>query len=77
MGIHSSSILAWKIPWTEQSVRLQSMGLQTRLSSRTHTGYKSPLVSTIPLLWGYGQRFIFHNFFMLTYGAILLDWKML
>ena len=23
-----SSILAWKIPWTEESVRLQSMGLQ-------------------------------------------------
>ena len=26
-GIHSS-ILAWKIPWTEESGRLQSMGLQ-------------------------------------------------
>ena len=24
-----SSILAWKIPWTEQPVGLQSMGLQT------------------------------------------------
>ena len=23
-----SSILAWKIPWTEEPVRLQSMGLQ-------------------------------------------------
>ena len=23
-----SSILAWKIPWTEESIRLQSMGLQ-------------------------------------------------
>ena len=28
MAIHSS-ILAWKIPWTEESDRLQSMGLQT------------------------------------------------
>ena len=24
-----SSILAWKIPWTEEPSRLQSMGLQT------------------------------------------------
>ena len=24
-----SSILAWRIPWTEESGRLQSMGLQT------------------------------------------------
>ena len=24
-----SSILAWKIPWTEDAGRLQSMGLQT------------------------------------------------
>ena len=27
MGTHSS-ILAWKIPWTEEPGRLQSMGLQ-------------------------------------------------
>ena len=27
MGTHSS-ILAWKIPWTEELGRLQSMGLQ-------------------------------------------------
>ena len=27
MAIHSS-ILAWKIPWTEEPHRLQSMGLQ-------------------------------------------------
>ena len=27
MAIHSSTI-AWKIPWTEEPVRLQSMGLQ-------------------------------------------------
>ena len=34
-----SSILAWKIPWTEEPVRLQSMGLQsrTRLSDFTFT----------------------------------------
>ena len=26
--VNHSSILAWEIPWTEQSGRLQSMGLQ-------------------------------------------------
>ena len=37
MAIHSST-LAWKIPWTEEPDRLQSMGLQsrTRLSDSTH-----------------------------------------
>ena len=29
MATHSS-ILAWKIPWTEEPGRLQSMGLQSR-----------------------------------------------
>ena len=28
MAAHSS-ILAWRIPWTEESDRLQSIGLQT------------------------------------------------
>ena len=38
MAIHSSTI-AWKIPWTEEPGRLQSMGLQsqTRLSNFTFT----------------------------------------
>ena len=38
MAIHSSTI-AWKIPWTEEPGRLQSMGLQsqTRLSDFTST----------------------------------------
>ena len=38
MATHSSN-LAWKIPWTEKSGRLQSMGLQsqTQLSTHTHT----------------------------------------
>ena len=36
MATHSST-LAWKIPWTEECSRLQSMGLQslTRLSDFT------------------------------------------
>ena len=38
MAIHSST-LAWKIPWTEEPGRLQSMGLlsRTRLSNFTFT----------------------------------------
>ena len=37
MATHSS-ILAWKIPWTEEPVGLSSLGLQswTRLSMHTH-----------------------------------------
>ena len=37
-----SSTLAWKIPWTEEPGRLQSMGVaegQTRLSDFTFTFY--------------------------------------
>ena len=30
------SILAWRIPWTEESGRLQSMALQTRTRLDTH-----------------------------------------
>ena len=38
MATHSS-ILAWKVPWTEEPGGLQSMGLQswTRLSTHAHT----------------------------------------
>ena len=38
MATHSS-ILAWKIPWTEEAGGLQSMGLQksqTQLSTRAY-----------------------------------------
>ena len=43
MATHSST-LAWKIPWTEEPVRLQSMGWQrvwTRLSNFTFT-FRTP-----------------------------------
>ena len=36
MAPHSST-LAWKIPWTEEPGRLQSMGSRTRLSDFTFT----------------------------------------
>ena len=38
MATHSS-ILVWRIPWSEEPGRLQSMGLQsqTRLSNFTHS----------------------------------------
>ena len=40
MATHSS-ILAWKIPWTEEPGELQSMGSQSRpdrATEHTHTG---------------------------------------
>ena len=36
MAIHSSTI-AWKIPWTEEPGRLQSMGSQSRIQLREFT----------------------------------------
>ena len=36
MATHSST-LAWKIPWTEEPGRLQSMGLQSRTRLRDFT----------------------------------------
>ena len=44
MATHSS-ILAWRIPWTDEPGRLQSLGLQswTRLSDCTHINIKSLL----------------------------------
>ena len=49
MAIHSS-ILAWKIPWTEERGRLQSMGLQswTRLSDFTHSpNFNAMVIDTV------------------------------
>ena len=37
MAIHSS-ILAWKIPWTEEPGELQSMGSQSRTQVSMHAG---------------------------------------
>ena len=44
MATHSST-LAWKIPWTEEPCRLQSMGVaksRTRLSNFTHSTVREP-----------------------------------
>ena len=64
MAIHSSTI-AWKIPWTEEPGRLQSMGLQrfghdraTSLSLSFQSAYKlneqgdniRPLYTPMPIL---------------------------
>ena len=38
MATHSS-ILAWRIPWTEEPGRLQSMGYQSQTRQSTHTTY--------------------------------------
>ena len=40
------SILAWKIPWTEQSGGLQSMGSQSRTQLTIHTLILAFLLST-------------------------------
>ena len=45
MALHSST-LAWKIPWTEESGRLQSLGslrVRTQLSDFTFTFHFHPL----------------------------------
>ena len=52
-----SSILAWKIPWTEESDRLQSMGLQrvrhsgateyTHTHTHTHTHTQLPSLAEV------------------------------
>ena len=49
-----SRILAWKIPWTEEPNRLQSMGSQrVGHSERLHfhhiLWYKKPIVSFMPI----------------------------
>ena len=44
MATHSG-IPAWRTPWTEENVRPQSMGLQDRTNTQTHTkelGTKKP-----------------------------------
>ena len=38
-----SSILAWKIPWTEEPGRLQSMGLQVDMTEHEQTQNKRKL----------------------------------
>ena len=35
MATHSS-VLAWRIPWTEEAGRLQSVGSQSRTAERRH-----------------------------------------
>ena len=52
MAIHSSTI-AWKIPWTEEPGRLQSMGSQsqTRLSDFTFTTKYSIWLCSINVCW--------------------------
>ena len=48
MAIHSST-LAWKIPWTEEPGRLQSMGSHswTRLSNFTHFHFHTLTAPTL------------------------------
>ena len=45
MATHSS-IFAWKIPWTEETRRLQSMGLQSQIQLSMHAHSKRTLQRT-------------------------------
>ena len=59
-----SSILAWKIPWMEESGRLQSTGVTkslTRLSDLAFTfnNFKGPPASPCFVLFGWYQKWIF------------------
>ena len=45
MATHSS-ILAWRLPWAEEPGGLQSMGLQSQLQLRAHTGSTGAHVGT-------------------------------
>ena len=40
-----STILVWKIPWTEEPSGLQSMGLQKELNVSTNTTFQGHLLS--------------------------------
>ena len=50
MAIHSS-ILAWRIPWTEDPGGLQSMGSQTEQLSDWHFYYYTPRVAPTYILF--------------------------
>ena len=67
MAIHSSTI-AWKIPWTEEPGRLQSMGLQrvghhwtTSLSLFTFNLYHHLIIQSIIRFSHFFPQSIFHN----------------
>ena len=59
MATHSS-ILAWKIPWTEKPGRLQSMGLQ-----RVRHDEVTSLTHSFILLQGLYSSIFFKQFFFL------------
>ena len=44
--ITCSSILAWKIPWTEQPGGLQSKELKSQTQLRVHAGWRLPITRT-------------------------------
>ena len=61
MAAHSS-ILAWRIPWTEEPGGLQSMGSQTVLATHTHILSVSSQMEC-KLCWGM-------NFIWLVHGVV-------
>ena len=65
MANHSSN-LAWRIPWTEETGRVQSMGSQNqtglkRLSTRAHSKYFT-CVNSFNLETASGRYYDSHHF---------------
>ena len=52
MATHSS-ILAWKIPWTEEPGRLQSVESQSDMTEHTCTHTHAPRYYKLMKLWQY------------------------
>ena len=79
-----SSILAWRIPWTEEPGGLQSTGSQrvghdwatslhfTSKPLRLH-GYMQPKYTNVDILWKYHVQPLFHN----TCQCVFLTWTLL
>ena len=61
MATHSST-LAWKIPWTEERGRLQSMGSQSRTWLSYFTFFLTSLVNTQLFFFMLLSVELFHNF---------------
>ena len=55
MASHSS-ILAWRIPWTEEPERLQSTGSHRVGHNYSDTAFSTRLGSTVSKCWGQGAQ---------------------
>ena len=69
-----SSTLAWKIPWTEEPGRLQSMGsLESDTTERLHFHFSLTTFKIVPIVFGF-QYFVTYldvNFSCLRFSKLL------